>query len=267
MTIQNDSKATRKSDPIIGVYSITCVPTGKTYIGLSKNVDARLSWHKSHLRTAKHPRLHLQEDFISHGEQNFTFVVLSKHATDDDARVEEAVRIAAAFKAGQIYNAVVPVDITEVFKQRTLNTAGRLAKEEVEQSRIREAEAAQAHVHLLRSLISEWLKTCLVGMNRWNNDRGFLQALEEFLEVAAISPEEFGRQAVGDTKFMQRLQTPEAPSVTLATVELVRKFIISYISGIAWDSEGLPILSTCQHLVNVQCERFQAWLYPERKAA
>lgn len=59
-----------------GVYKITCVPTGKPYIGSSINIPKRINTHLSQLRNHKHPNQHLQYAFIKYGENAFTFEIL-----------------------------------------------------------------------------------------------------------------------------------------------------------------------------------------------
>ena len=58
-----------------GVYKITCVPTGKPYVGSSINIPKRINTHLSQLRNHKHPNQHLQYAFIKYGENAFTFEI------------------------------------------------------------------------------------------------------------------------------------------------------------------------------------------------
>lgn len=59
-----------------GIYKITCIPTGKIYIGSSVNVRDRRTSHFGSLRQNKHANLHLQRAWNKYGESAFTFEVL-----------------------------------------------------------------------------------------------------------------------------------------------------------------------------------------------
>ena len=56
-----------------GIYRIKNIVTGKVYIGLSKNIRARFSQHKSKLRYNKHVNSYLQNSWNKYGEENFEF--------------------------------------------------------------------------------------------------------------------------------------------------------------------------------------------------
>jgi hypothetical protein len=56
-----------------GLYSITCVPISKHYIGQSENVQRRINAHRQTLRKGLHANQELQKDFNKYGEKNFLF--------------------------------------------------------------------------------------------------------------------------------------------------------------------------------------------------
>lgn len=62
--------------PESGVYSITCVPTGKVYIGSTKNFSSRWKAHRSLLASGKHHNRYLQRAWDKYGADTFTFSVL-----------------------------------------------------------------------------------------------------------------------------------------------------------------------------------------------
>ena len=67
---------------LCGIYVITCIPTGKLYVGSSQNITRRFTKHRSLLRLNKHPNRHLQNAWNKYGHEAFNFSVLE--TTDSD---------------------------------------------------------------------------------------------------------------------------------------------------------------------------------------
>lgn len=61
-----------------GVYQITCIVTGKIYIGSSIHIRFRISKHLSDLRNYKHHNKYLQRSWNKYGESNLKFDVLEE---------------------------------------------------------------------------------------------------------------------------------------------------------------------------------------------
>lgn len=59
-----------------GIYKITCLPTGKIYIGSAVNLCRRQIEHYSRLRQNRHGNQHLQNAWNKYGEDSFTFDVI-----------------------------------------------------------------------------------------------------------------------------------------------------------------------------------------------
>lgn len=59
-----------------GVYAITCLSSGKMYIGQAENFNKRLKMHFSLLKRNKHHCVHLQRAFNKYGENNFSWNVV-----------------------------------------------------------------------------------------------------------------------------------------------------------------------------------------------
>jgi predicted GIY-YIG superfamily endonuclease len=76
----------RMTEPIIGVYKITCLSSGKYYIGYSKNVKRRFSVHKRGLKRNKHQNQHLQRSYNKYNIEKFTFDILHTCNTIDEAK-------------------------------------------------------------------------------------------------------------------------------------------------------------------------------------
>lgn len=74
---------------MIGVYRITNLMTGSTYIGSSLNIDRRLKTHKDNLGKNRHYNTHLQNSWVKYGHDAFTFEVLLECEGKDLALTEQ----------------------------------------------------------------------------------------------------------------------------------------------------------------------------------
>lgn len=63
---------------ISGIYKITCLPTGKVYIGNSTNIHVRWGNHKKKLRRGTHPNNYLLRAWQKYGEDSFEFAILEE---------------------------------------------------------------------------------------------------------------------------------------------------------------------------------------------
>ena len=61
-----------------GIYFIKNCTSEKLYIGLSTNVENRLSYHKRRLQTGKHKNEHLQNAWKNYGEESFEFGIIEE---------------------------------------------------------------------------------------------------------------------------------------------------------------------------------------------
>lgn len=68
---------------IKAVYGITCIITGRTYIGSTSNIAQRLCAHKSSLKMNKHIIKTFQDDWNKYGEKMFIFEILEELVTDN----------------------------------------------------------------------------------------------------------------------------------------------------------------------------------------
>lgn len=73
-----------------GVYLIRCVPSGKVYVGSSKDLTQRMSCHKSLLRGGRHHSRRLQRSWDKYGEAAFVFEVVLVCEADQLAVNEQA---------------------------------------------------------------------------------------------------------------------------------------------------------------------------------
>lgn len=71
------------------VYVITCVATGKFYVGSSVDVSKRLGRHREDLKAGGHHSRHLQRAWDGYGEVNFRFDIVEYVPPDDIRKVEQ----------------------------------------------------------------------------------------------------------------------------------------------------------------------------------
>lgn len=70
-----------------GIYMITCLATGRFYIGSAKNFRKRVWVHKSRLNHGKHHNAYLQAAWLRYGPSRFAFYLLE--AVQDAATLIE----------------------------------------------------------------------------------------------------------------------------------------------------------------------------------
>jgi group I intron endonuclease len=61
-----------------GIYKITCVPTGKVYVGSAFDLARRQIEHRYHLKRGDHHCLYLQNAWNKHGADNFQFEIIEE---------------------------------------------------------------------------------------------------------------------------------------------------------------------------------------------
>jgi group I intron endonuclease len=69
---------------LIGIYEIKNKISGKFYVGSSVDIQKRWDNHKYCLRRGIHVNCHLQNSWIKHGENSFSFRVIEKVIHSDD---------------------------------------------------------------------------------------------------------------------------------------------------------------------------------------
>lgn len=71
-----------------GIYGIVSQGNGRTYIGMSRNVERRWVQHRAKLNMGQHINAALQEDWSKQGESHFTFTLLQVAGPESLAHAE-----------------------------------------------------------------------------------------------------------------------------------------------------------------------------------
>ena len=132
-----------------GIYLITCLPTGDTYVGRSKNLNQRWCQHRSDLRAGTHNNPHIQRLYNEHGSKSFTMALLEL-VEDKDALETVEVRY--------IKELAPTLNVTDT----------KLSKTDVEQLRIDILSLTESEVAIKYNISIKYLKEILRG-GKWSN--------------------------------------------------------------------------------------------------
>jgi group I intron endonuclease len=96
----------------MGVYRIRNTRNGKSYVGFSTDLKARMNRQKAELKFGSHRNAELLREWKSFGESSFEFEILDELAHDDNSKADpaEELRILAEMwvrKLEQSGNSVV----------------------------------------------------------------------------------------------------------------------------------------------------------------
>jgi group I intron endonuclease len=75
--------------PKSGIYLITNIRNGKSYVGKDTNLPNRYHRHKYKLKAGKHGNLHLQSSWNKYGENAFTYEILAYCKPEDLVEAED----------------------------------------------------------------------------------------------------------------------------------------------------------------------------------
>lgn len=228
------SLSTAKSaavDRVIGVYSITCSATGKSYIGSSCDVRGRLGWHKAALRKMTHSRREMQADFVEHGEASFSFEIIARCADEAEAVRDEARRIGDSFKAGCSYNGIIP-NATEA-KPRAKRTVARapanktaVAVPLTEKKRkflgLREMRRRESYI------APQEVANVLAYIN-FRTERSFLHLIDAFVKAAGITEGDMSLDVMGDPKFLSAFRQGPGDDLTLNNAQRFRDYVWHFL--------------------------------------
>jgi hypothetical protein len=77
--------AYRLAFPVMGVFAIRNLGNGRLFVDQSSNLTGALNRHRSELRFGTHRNRDLQQDWINHGEAQFSFEILEQVAERKEA--------------------------------------------------------------------------------------------------------------------------------------------------------------------------------------
>jgi len=91
----------------MGVYRIRNRRNGKSYVGFSTDLQARINRQKAELKFGSHRNTELLGEWKSFGESSFEFEVLDEltHAEDSAANAAEELRILSEMWIGKLEKA------------------------------------------------------------------------------------------------------------------------------------------------------------------
>jgi group I intron endonuclease len=96
-----------------GIYSITNIIDGKSYIGSAKNIKERLKTHKSKLKLGNHINPHLQYAWNKYGEDSFKFEIMEEAPINELLKAEQVyldiVKLLPFWYYNLAYNATAPM--------------------------------------------------------------------------------------------------------------------------------------------------------------
>lgn len=215
----------------IGVYAITCSASGKSYIGWSLTVRDRLSNHKSLLRSGKHQRREMQEDFNLHGEASFTFSVLCHCQSGDEAMKEEAIRIGEAFKSGKTYNAMIPTPQEDAWTKRLATKQRRDADtlRRIEDEKRLQQHQATEKIRREESLRVQSIVDDVMWYLNYRDDEQFLRLIDAFVALSGITEETLSLEVTGYPKFLFALRQPASQGCSLRNGKKFHDYILNYM--------------------------------------
>jgi hypothetical protein len=73
----------KERKPAMGVYAVRCTPTGRVWVGMSRNLEATRNGCWFSLRNRTHLEKSLQQEWDVHGELAFQYEILGQ--LDEDA--------------------------------------------------------------------------------------------------------------------------------------------------------------------------------------
>lgn len=83
MTGQVSEHPYRGFTPRAGVYSITCRPTGRMYVGCTDHLVGAMNGHRFNLSNGMHPNRELQADWDAYGDGASDFNIHDELASGD----------------------------------------------------------------------------------------------------------------------------------------------------------------------------------------
>lgn len=114
---------------MVGIYKITCLPSGKIYVGSSSDIKTRIRRHFAELSRQCHKNKHLQAAFNLHGKAAFQWEVLEHVVEVKSLQEREQFWLdeTQCFKRGIGYNVAVSAE-NRTLSEETKTKMSEIAK-------------------------------------------------------------------------------------------------------------------------------------------
>lgn len=134
-----------------GIYQITNLVNGKTYVGSSVDVVYRMHRHKHELRYGKHINKHLQAAWNKHGEANFEFHIILRCCPEElliheQQQISKYQAVEFGYNMCGIAGNCLGIKRSEKTKQKmrgNTNAKGRIGCTHSEESKLKMSTAKQ----------------------------------------------------------------------------------------------------------------------------
>lgn len=136
-----------------GIYKITCIPTGKVYIGSAVNLRKRQREHWASLRAGRHRSQYLQRAWNKYGESAFIFEIIESLMFTEDLLGREQYWLdqTRCYDPAIGYNSCQIAGVTTGLKPSD-ETRAKMSAAHIDKSH------SEAHVqNQAESISSEWL--------------------------------------------------------------------------------------------------------------
>lgn len=110
----------------IGVYCITCIPTGKFYIGSSVCIEQRFHGHRKLLVAGRHHSRDMQRAWNIHGEDAFEFEIIDTQTSEVGLRQRERELIVQSDAVRKGFNRTYETEFRKPDRVLKFNEKGKL---------------------------------------------------------------------------------------------------------------------------------------------
>lgn len=183
------------------IYEITCIKTGKFYIGSTMNKAQRWARHRRELRAGTHVNKHLQAAWAKHGEAAFEFKVLEEVSSPSLLFAVEQRYLDAVVGQPNCFNwsKFAGAPMRGKFGKDTPNF-GKAMSEETKQ-KLRLANAGDKHPNWGKTTSLE-TRAKLIEANKTNPWKGQKHTAESLAKIAAAST---GRPVSQETRLKRSI--------------------------------------------------------------
>lgn len=216
-----------------GIYLITCIANGKTYVGSSQNIHKRGVSHRNALLANKHSNTHLQRAWNKYGADAFTIIVLELCVSSRllDCEAEWFKRYPIGDDSRSFNISLTPGSPMKGLKHKA-DTLNKMAKSQSGRKHSDETKAKISNAHKGRKRTPEQierLKTINLGRKASDETR-------RKLSIAHTNPSAEARYKMGNSTRGKK-RTPE--SIAKYSKARSQEFIVTSPDGVEMRIKGL----------------------------